>query len=160
MSDEKTADAPKVLVVHHTISPSTQAVYDAVMAGLHVEELAGLEVVAVPALHADVAYTLEASAVIVLSPVNIGYLAGAVKHYFDQIYYPCLEATRTLPFAAVLHSNQDAAGALRGLQAITTGLGWQQVAEPLIVNRDPDAAMTEQIQELASTVGAYAAGLM
>lgn len=150
----------QVLVVHHTVSPSTAAVYDAALAGLQIDELSDIEVVAVPALHADAAHTLAASAVLVLSPVNIGYLAGAVKHYFDQIYYPCLEATVKLPFGAVLHSNQDAAGGLRGLSAITTGLGWQQVAEPLVVSGDPDSAETEQITELASTLGAYAAGLM
>lgn len=150
----------RVLVVHHTVSISTAAVHEAVLAGLQIDELADLEVSSLPALTAGAHDTLTASGVVLLCPVNIGYLAGAMKHYFDQVYYPCLEATRALPYAAVLHSNSDAAGALRALEGITTGMQWRPVADPLVVSGDPDAGVRAQISELASTLGAYAAGLM
>ena len=159
--DDNQDSAPKrVLVVHHTVSISTATVHEAVLAGLQVDELAELEVTSLPALTAGAHDTLRASGVVLLCPVNIGYLAGAMKHYFDQVYYPCLDATTSLPYAAVLHSNTDAAGALRALEAITTGMKWHAVADPLVVSGDPDDAMREQISELASTLGAYAAGLM
>lgn len=161
--DESGGDAPakkRILVVHHTVSISTAAVHEAVLAGLQIEELSELEVVSLPALTAGAHDTLSASGVVLLCPVNIGYLAGAMKHYFDQVYYPCLEATRSLPYAAVLHSGSDASGALRALEAITTGMQWTAVGEPLVVEGEPDAAVREQISELASTLGAHAAGLM
>lgn len=153
-------DTKRVLVVHHTVSISTDTALEAALAGLRIDELAEVEVTTLPALTAGAYDTLRADGIVLLCPVNIGYLAGAMKHYFDQIYYPCLEATTGLPYAAVLHSNSDAAGALRALEAITTGMQWTPVADPLVVTGDPDAAVREQISELASTLGAYAAGLM
>lgn len=151
---------PKVLIVHHTVSPATAEVHEAAKAAFELDELSSVEVMSRPALVASVVETLEADAVILLTPVNIGYLSGAMKHYFDQIYYPCLEATKGLPFAAVLHSNLDASGALRALAAITTGMQWSQVAEPLVIDGAIDAKIKEQITEVAGTVGAYAAGMM
>ena len=149
-----------VLVVHHTVSISTATVHEAALGGLQIDELSELSVSSLPALTAGAHDTLRASGVLLLCPVNIGYLAGAMKHYFDQVYYPCLDATKSLPYAAVLHSNTDASGALRALEAITTGMQWQPVADPLVVSADPDAEMRAKISELASTLGAYAAGLM
>lgn len=160
-TDDAEQQAPRrVLVVHHTVSISTAATHEAVLAGLGIEELAGLQVSSLPALTAGAHDTLTADGVVLLCPVNIGYLAGAMKHYFDQVYYPCLEATKALPYAAVLHSGSDASGALRALESITTGMQWTAVAEPLIVTGEPDAAAREAIAELASTLGAHAAGLV
>jgi NAD(P)H-dependent FMN reductase len=149
-----------VLLVHHTVSPATAAVYQAAKDGLGVPELGELTVESAAALTAGPASVLDCAAVLLLTPVNIGYLSGAMKHFFDQIYYPCLEQTRGLPFGAVLHSGSDASGALRALAAITGGLGWRPVADPLVLAGDPDAAARQQISELAGTVGAHAAGLI
>lgn len=153
-------ESTKVLVVHHTVSISTAAVHEAALQGLGIDELSEVEAVSLPALTAGAHDTLTADGIVLLSPVNIGYLSGALKHYFDQVYYPCLEATKQLPFAAVLHSGSDASGALRALEAITTGMEWTPVADPLVVEGEPDAGVREQISELASTVGAHAAGMM
>ena len=153
-------DRKKVLVVHHTVSISTATVHEAVVQGLTIPELSTIEVTSLPALTAGAHDTLTAEGVILLCPVNIGYLAGAMKHYFDQVYYPCLDATKSLPFAAVLHSGTDASGALRALEAITTGMQWAPVAEPLVVEGEPDQRVRDQISELASTLGAHAAGLI
>ena len=80
---------------------------------------------------------LEADGYLLGSPVNLGYLSGALKHFFDQIYYPCLDATRRRPFGVYLHANNDATGALRALDAIVTGLQWQAAQAPLVVTGDP-----------------------
>ena len=151
---------PTVLVVHHTVSPATAAVYEAVRAGLDQPGLEEVSMAHRPALAAGPADVFAADGIVLLTPVNIGYLSGALKHFFDSVYYPCLEETKQLPFAAVLHGTGGAQGAVRALTAITTGLQWQQVAEPLIVDGSPDAATTEQIGELAATVAAHAAGLL
>ncbi|PPK69738.1 hypothetical protein CLV40_103348 [Actinokineospora auranticolor] len=46
--------------------------------------------------------------------------------FFDA-YYPCLDATRARPFGLYAHGNNDTAGAIRGIESITTGLGWEKV---------------------------------
>jgi hypothetical protein len=40
--------------------------------------------------------------------------SGALGHFFDQIYYPCLEGTVGRPFGLYACSNNDTGGAVRG----------------------------------------------
>lgn len=149
-----------LLVVHHTVSPATAEILDAVKAGLDEPELAQVQVTYRAALAAGPAETMAADAILLISPVNIGYLSGALKHYFDGIYYPCLEEAVGRPFGAILHSGSDASGALRALGAITGGLQWTAVADTLVVEGSPDASTRASIGDLAATLAAHAADLL
>jgi hypothetical protein len=84
-------------------------------------------------------------------------MAGAVKHFFDQIYYPCLDATVGRPYGVYLHGNDDAAGALRDLGKIVTGLRWAQVAEHVVTYGAVSAEHRELLVNLGGTVGVRAA---
>ena len=148
---------PRLLIVHHTPSPATQAMLEAVVAGAHDPELEGVDVSVVPALGAGVPDVLAADGFILGTPVNIGYMSGALKHFFDQVYYPCLEATQRRPYGVYLHSNSDAAGALRAIETITTGLQWRAAQAPLVVAGEPGPGELAAARELG---GALAAGLV
>jgi multimeric flavodoxin WrbA len=128
---------PRLLVVHHTPSPATHALLEAVRAGAGDPALREVEVVVRPALAATAVDVLEADGYLLGTPVNLGYLSGALKHFFDQVYYPCLDAAAGRPFGAWLHGQSDATGALRALESITTGLRWRQVQAPLVVTGEP-----------------------
>jgi NAD(P)H-dependent FMN reductase len=145
-----------LLVVHHTVSPATHALRLAVLEGATDPAIEDIEVKVRPALVASALEVLEADGYLLGSPVNLGYLSGALKHFFDQVYYPCLDATRRRPFGVYLHANQDATGALRALDAITTGLQWRAAQAPLVVAGDPGPAELAAARELG---GALAAGL-
>jgi NAD(P)H-dependent FMN reductase len=145
-----------LLVVHHTVSPATHALHLAVMEGARDPSIGGVEVVVRPALAAGAVDVLQADAYLLGSPVNLGYLSGALKHFFDQIYYPCLDATRRRPFGVYLHANNDATGALRALEAITAGLQWRAAQAPLVVTGEPRQSDLDAARELG---GALAAGL-
>ena len=144
-------------MVHHTVSPATHALHLAVVAGARDPALGDVEVVEKPALAATATDVLESHALLLGSPVNLGYMSGALKHFFDQIYYPCLGATRGRPFGVYLHSNSDATGALRAIQTITTGLEWRQAQAPLVVSGEPGPRDEAAARELGSSV---AAGLL
>src|SRR4051794_30854516 len=124
---------PRLLVVHHTPSPATQELLEAALAGARDPEAndGSVEVVIRPALTAAVVDALEADGYLLGTPANIGYMSGALKHFFDTIYYPCLEHTRGRPFAAYVHGNLDVTGAVRAIESITTGLGWRPVPPDL-----------------------------
>ena len=147
----------RLLVVHHTVSPATHALHIAVMGGAHDPSLNDVDVVEKPALTATALDVLEADGLLLGSPVNLGYISGALKHFFDQIYYPCLGATRGRPFGVYLHSNSDATGALRAIATITTGLEWRQAQAPLVVSGEPGPDDTAAARELGSSL---AAGLL
>jgi NAD(P)H-dependent FMN reductase len=147
----------RLLFVHHTVSPATHALFLAAMEGVKDPALAEVDVTVRPALTASAADVLEADGYLLGSPANLGYVSGALKHFFDQIYYPCLEATRRRPFGAYLHSNSDASGALRALTTITTGLQWRAAQAPVVVAGEPGSPELAAVKELASAV---AAGLL
>jgi multimeric flavodoxin WrbA len=94
---------PRLLVVHHTPSPALQEMFEAAVSGARTDEIDGVEVVIRPALTAAAADALEADGYLLGTPANIGYMSGALKHFFDGIYYPCLEATRRRPYGLYVH---------------------------------------------------------
>ena len=148
----------RLLVVHHTPSPATQELLEAALAGARDDAISDVEVLVRPALVASVVETLEADGYLLATPANIGYISGALKHYFDTVYYPCLEATQGRPFAAYVHGNLDSTGAVRAIETITTGLKWRAVAPVLTVTGAPDRAARDAVSELAATLAATIGG--
>jgi hypothetical protein len=90
---------PRLLLVHHTPSPALQAMLEAAVSGARTDEIDGVEVVIRPTLTAAAADVLAADGYLLSTPANIGYMSGALKHFFDGIYYPCLEAPGAGPTA-------------------------------------------------------------
>ncbi len=141
---------PRLLVVHHTPSPNLQAVLEAVREGARM--VAEVELVVRPALSAGPADLLAADGVLLGTPANIGYMSGALKHFFDTVYYPCLDATVGLPYGVYVHGGDDTAGALRSIGTVTGALRWKQVAAPLTLTGAPTAGDLDAARELAATV--------
>ena len=81
-------------------------------------------------------------------------MSGALKHFFDQIYYPTLTAKVGAPFAFYVHGNLDTVGAVRSISSIATGLGWEQVYEPVLVAGALDQESTAACWDLGATVAA------
>jgi multimeric flavodoxin WrbA len=147
----------RLLVVHHTTSPSLEELLEAVLAGARTDEIEGVEVELRAALGTTAVDVLAADAVVLGTPANLGYMSGALKHFFDQVYYPCRLAKQGLPYGLYVHGNSDTAGAVRGVDTITTGLGWQQVHVPVVVLGTPTAADREACWDLGATVAATVA---
>ena len=145
---------PRLLIVHHTPSPHCQEMFEAVLAGATDPEIEGVEVARRPALTVSPIEMLEADGYLLGTPVNLGYLSGAMKHAFDQSYYQLLDSTRGRPFGVWLHGNEGTEGADRALAGITTGLGWEQAADTVIVSGKPTKADLEACWNLGATVAA------
>lgn len=142
---------PRLLIVHHTPSPALQALLEAGRTGAALVE--DLELVVRPALSAGAADLLAADGVVLGTPANIGYMSGALKHFFDQVYYPCLDATVGLPYGVYVHGGDDTTGALRSIEKISGALRWRRVAAPLSVTGAPGPDALEACAELVATVG-------
>ena len=147
-------DGPTLLVVHHTASPATQELLEAVLAGTSAEGLEQVTVVVRAALAATAVDVLAADGFVLGTPANIGYLSGALKHFFDQVYYPCLTAKTGAPYGLYVHGNNDTGGAVRAAESITKAMGWQQVAAPVTVIGAPTKDNREACWDLGATVAA------
>jgi hypothetical protein len=147
-----------LLVVQHTPSPAVQTMLEAVLRGTEHPELGRLDVVVRAALSAGPADVLQADGIILGTPANIGYMSGAMKHFLDQIYYPCLEVTAGKPYGLYVHGNDDTAGALRSLHTIVGALRWKQVAADVSVTGAPTKSDLDACEELGALVGFAIAG--
>jgi NAD(P)H-dependent FMN reductase len=150
----------RLLVVHHTPSPALQALLESALVATRDPALEGLDVLTRPALAAGPADVLSCDGVLLGTPANIGYMSGALKHFFDVVYYPCLQDTPGLPFGLYVHGNDDTAGARTSVLKVAGGLRWRAVAQPVEVVGTPAPDDLAAVGELASTVGAYALGLV
>src|SRR4051794_12539228 len=116
----------------------------------------GVEVVVRAALAATAVDVLDADGYLLGTPANLGYMSGALKHFFDQIYYPCLDATVRRPYGLYVHGNNDTTGAVHAIEKITTGLQWRRAQEPVLVLGEPAPSDLDACWELGA---ALAAGL-
>jgi multimeric flavodoxin WrbA len=144
----------RLLIVHHTTSPSLQAMLEAVVAGARDPELEGIDVAVTPALAATASDVLAADGFLLGTPANIGYMSGALKHFFDQIYYPCLQAKIGAPYGLYVHGGSDTTGAVRSVTAIAKGLGWAQAFSPVETTGPVGKDVEERCYELGATVAA------
>jgi multimeric flavodoxin WrbA len=148
---------PTLLIVHHTPSPAVHTMFEAVLDGATDRQIEGVRVVSRAALGATAVDVLEADGYVLGTPANLGYMSGAMKHFFDQVYYPCLDSTVGRPYGSYLHGNDDTTGARRAIETITTGLRWRLAHEPVDVLGPPTREHLDALRDLGATV---AAGLM
>jgi multimeric flavodoxin WrbA len=146
--------ARKLLVVAHAPSPNTQRLLEAVLAGARAPEIENVEVEAIPPLEAGPEAVCAAQGIILGTTENLGYMSGALKDFFDRIYYPCLEKTQGLPYVLYIRAGHDGTGTKRGVETIVTGLRWQAVQEPLICRGPFKEEFVEQCKTLGSLMAA------
>jgi multimeric flavodoxin WrbA len=134
----------------HTLLESVrEGATDPSITGVHVEARA--------ALAATVSDVLDADGFVLGTPANLGYMSGGLKHFFDTVYYPCLDDTVGRPFALYVHGNDDTAGAVAAVEKITTGLRWK-LAQPVVsVVGAPTTGDREACWELGAAVAALLA---
>lgn len=143
-----------LLVVHHTPSPATREILEAVLAGTRDPEITGVDVVVRPALAAAVSDMLGADGYLFGTPANFGYMSGALKHFFDTVYYPVLDYVAGRPYGLWVHGNNDTVGAASAVDRIATGLGLARAAGALEVAGPVGAAVRRQAYELGGTLAA------
>jgi multimeric flavodoxin WrbA len=132
--------------------------FESAVSGARTDEIEGVEVVVRPALTAAEVDVLQADGYLLGTPANIGYMSGALKHFFDGIYYPCLEATRRRPYALYVHGASDTGGAVRAVESIATGLQWRKIQPPVCVTGSPSKTDLEACWELGAVLAAEVAG--
>jgi multimeric flavodoxin WrbA len=150
------ADARHLLVVYHSRSGGTQALADAAIAGAQSDDIDNVEVRVRTAFEATIDDVRWCNGIVMGTPENFGYMSGALKDFFERIYYVLLDETRGLPYALFVKGGHDGEGAVRSVERIVTGLGWKAALAPVLVVGDLDDAALERGHELGIT---FAAGL-
>lgn len=136
-----------LLIVANTPSPNTQTLRDAVADGAR---SSGLTPVVLSPFDADASHVLQAQAIILGTTENFGYMSGALKDFFERIYYPCLEEKQGLSMALYIKAGNDGQGAKTSVERITTGLRWNHVQPPLVLSGDYKPEFAESCYELGA----------
>jgi NAD(P)H-dependent FMN reductase len=143
-----------LLIVANTPSENTRILRDAVVRGARSPDIEDVEVRAVNPLEAGPEDVLAAQGIILGTTENLGYMSGALKDFFDRIYYPCLERTQGLPYALYIRAGHDGTGTRRAVTTIVTGLRWHAVQEPLVLRGDFRDEFIGQCEELGTLMAA------
>jgi len=106
------------------------------------------------ALDAGVDDVLAADGYLLATPENFGYMSGAMKDFFDRVYYPCLDRTRSRPYGLVVRAGSDGTGAVSAVTPLATGLGWRPVLAPVIASGDLTEEHLAAAREMGGTLAA------
>ncbi len=143
-----------LLIVHHSPSPNTRLLVDHVTTGANTPDVSGVTVAAVDALEADSAAVISADGYLLGTPANLGYMSGALKHFFDVVYNDAVPATTGRPFGYWVHGESDVEGARLAIEKITTGLGWKLTQKPVLLIGQPTAEHLDECWELGAAASA------
>ncbi len=147
---------PTLLIVSHRPSPNTEKLARAVAEGAGDSSIEGVDVDLRSPFDTDADHVLGAGAIILGTTENFGYMNGALKDFFERIYYPCLERTEGMPYALYVKGGLDGTGARNSVERIVSGMKWKTVQEPLVMTGAYRPQWLDPLRELGM---AMAAGL-
>lgn len=119
-----------LLIIHHSQTGATKKMTDAVISGAN---KTNINIRSLSALKATSKDMLWADAVIFGTPENFGYMSGAMKFFFDTIYYECIEKIDGLPYAIYIKAGNDGLGARNSIEKILSGLSLKKIHNPIII---------------------------
>lgn len=142
-----------LLLVYSSQSGHTDAMMQAVREGVQAAG-DGIELRCRKALEAGLDDLLWAQGLLIGTPENFGYMSGAVKDFLDRTYYPAEGKTNGLPYALFISAGNDGSGAVRAIERIATGYGWNRISEALICKGELDADTLTRCRELGEGMAA------
>ena len=150
-------EKPQLLIVANAPSENTRALAEATLRGaLHPQWEGAVAARWLQPPQAGAEDVLRASAVILGTTENFGYMSGQMKDFFERIYYPCLDATAALPWALYIRAGKDGTGTDRAVHAIVSGMRWREMQPPLLLKGGYQPAFAGECEAL----GMAMAGLL
>lgn len=144
----------KLLITVHCPSDNTKRLRDALLLGASHPDISGIETRVTEPLQTKPEDVLWADAILLGTTENFGYMSGAMKDFFDRIYYPCLEEKQGLPYAIAIRAGLDGTGTKIAMEKIISGLKWKAIQEPLVSKGDFSEDFIADWEELGLTMAA------
>ena len=142
----------KLLIVANMPSDNTKRLAEQVLAGANSDEAEGVRTLLRSPFDTSPQDVIECDAIILGTTENLGYMSGALKDFFDRIYYPCLEVKQGLPCALYIRAGHDGTGTRRAVETIVTGLKWHWIRPPLLLKGEYQEDFAQQCHELGELV--------
>jgi hypothetical protein len=81
-------------------------------------------------------------------------MSGALKHWFDQVYYVAMDVMAGRPYGLWVHGQNDTTGAVKSVETLASALRMRKVAEPVCVVGEPTKHDLDALAELSAGVAA------
>ena len=143
-----------LLIIYHSQSGKTAAMARAVRRGAMHPDIESVDVRMRIAADGRPSDLIWCDAVVFATPENFGYMAGAMKDFFDRTFYPCQGRLEGMPYAVVVGAGNDGAGALNALRRIVRGFPLNEMQEPIICRGPIDESVITRCEELGATMAA------
>ena len=143
-----------LLIIYHSQSGKTASMAHAVRRGAMHPEIESVEVRMRLAADAGPGDLFWCDAVIFATPENFGYMAGAMKDFFDRTFYPCQGRLQGMPYAVVVGAGNDGTGALDALRRIVRGFPLKETQEPIVCSGPLDEHVLSRCETLGATIAA------
>lgn len=144
----------QLLIISNTPSTNTQILADAAVRGATHTDINNVEVRHLTPFIATSEDVMTCDAILLGTTENFGYMSGAMKDFFDRIFYPCLEHTEALPYAIFIRAGLDGTGTEIAMQKIISGLKWKQVQDLLLCHGEFKVEFIDQVEELGMSMAA------
>lgn len=145
----------KLLIVAHCPSKNTRLMGDALFGGAQHQDVTEVLSTIKSPFDCDASDVLQSDALILFTTENFGYMSGALKDFFDRIYYPCLAdqaRNNATPYALVIKAGLDGTGTKSAVKKIITGLKWREAQAVTLCKGDFQTRFIEQCQTLGLTM--------
>lgn len=100
---------------------------------------------------------MNSDALILFTTENFGYMSGALKDFFERIYYPCLDQPKRnegKPYALVIRAGLDGTGTKIAVAKIISGLKWREAQDVLLCKGDYHQRFEQEAEHLGLTLAA------
>jgi len=142
----------KILIVAHAPSPNTQLMLCSLLAGIDKNDLPNISYQHINPLQAQPSDVLACDAIILGTTENLGYMSGALKDFFDRIYYPCLETKQGLPFCYYIRAGHDGTGTKIAIDNICNGLKWKKIQPEIICRGEWRDAFLDECRNIGENI--------
>lgn len=147
---------PKTLtIIAHCPSDNTHKMANALESGA--EKIGSVNVQLRSPFDCDHQTVLASDALILLTTENFGYMSGALKDFFDRIYYPCQkkrDQNEGKPYSLVIRAGHDGTGTQIAVEKIITGLSWKKAHANLLCRGEFDNHFIRRCHEHGQTLAA------
>lgn len=147
----------RLLIAAHTPSANTRILAKAILDGAQHPDICNVETQLRSPFDCDAELVLNQDAIILFTTENFGYMSGALKDFFDRIYYPCLakpKKNQGKPYSLIIRAGLDGTGTNIAVQKITSGLKWREVQTTLLCKGDYNPNFEQQCREMGTTMAA------
>ena len=141
----------KILIVYHSQSARNETLaLELYFAALATANESDINVELKRAIDADATDLKDIALLLMLCPENIGNIAGAMKDFFDRIFYPAERLGLSgLSYGCVIDTGNDGTQCEARIDTIMRGMGANKIQDALIVYGKPGEAEVAQVKELA-----------